>query len=166
MIAAAPAQSADPLASTPFEVVDWALSLAEIAEDDLFVDLGCGDGRALIFASADYGCRSIGVDIDRRAVAVAKRNIERNGVDKLATVVQGDVRTVVWHDATVVYCYLPAELLAEITPKLSKLKPGSRVVSYMHPIDLPNEKRHERSIGGSKHVVYVYQIPKQQRGLR
>jgi hypothetical protein len=77
--------------------------------------------------------------------------------------VQGDVRTVVWHDATVVYCYLPAELLAEITPKLSKLKPGSRVVSYMHPIDLPNEKRYERIIDGRKHVVFVYRIGRRFR---
>jgi SAM-dependent methyltransferase len=44
---------------------------ASISVDDVVLDIGCGDGRALLLLAETVGCRGVGIDIDPDLVAIA-----------------------------------------------------------------------------------------------
>ena len=58
------ATSLAPFVPTPQAVVDRLLELAEVSENDVVYDIGCGDGRIVITAAERYGSRGVGIDID------------------------------------------------------------------------------------------------------
>ncbi len=66
---------------TPPPLVAEIVTFAKISGDlELVFDLGCGTGIIAI-ASALLGAFSIGVEVDRDAIEVAKRNAKKSGVD-------------------------------------------------------------------------------------
>jgi putative methylase len=75
---------------TPPALAAFIVSQAYLFSDLVEVlDLGCGTGM-LTIASAKVGARAIGVDIDKKALLVAKRNSKRLGVR--IDLVQADIR--------------------------------------------------------------------------
>ncbi|KAJ1628855.1 S-adenosyl-L-methionine-dependent methyltransferase [Pavlovales sp. CCMP2436] len=56
------------------------LRSARLSASDVLWDLGCGDGRVLHQAAAQYGCRCVGVDIDAACIAEARRRADEQGV--------------------------------------------------------------------------------------
>ena len=61
-----------PFVTTPPEVVEAMLDMAEIRPDDVVYDLGCGDGRMVIAAARRHPIRGVGIDIDPERVAEAR----------------------------------------------------------------------------------------------
>ena len=53
-----------PYVSTPDKVVAEMIRMADVGNDDVVYDLGCGDGRIVITAAKETGCRGVGIDID------------------------------------------------------------------------------------------------------
>ena len=80
-----------PFVPTPQQVVDRMLVLAEVTEDDVVYDLGCGDGRIVIAAAKQYGARGVGIDIDPDLIAEARASAKREGVDHLVTFLEQDL---------------------------------------------------------------------------
>jgi SAM-dependent methyltransferase len=116
---------------TPQPVVDAMLELADLQATDILYDLGSGDGRIPITAARNYGVRAVGIDIDPRRVAEARRNADEAGVAHLVTFRQEDLFESDFSEATVVTLYLLSTLNLKLRPKLlSELAPGSRVVSH------------------------------------
>eukprot|EP00397_Hematodinium_sp_SG-2012_P066821 GEMP01101393.1.p1 GENE.GEMP01101393.1~~GEMP01101393.1.p1 ORF type:complete len:137 (+),score=28.38 GEMP01101393.1:287-697(+) len=60
-----------PFNPTNTVVVDWAIEQLALTPDDLFIDLGCGDGR--VVSAAQSHCRAIGVDYDETLVNRARQ---------------------------------------------------------------------------------------------
>lgn len=56
-----------------------------------FVDLGCGKGKPLLLAAGRPFRRVIGVDISAPCLAIARRNVERCGLEGRIELVQHDV---------------------------------------------------------------------------
>src|SRR5262249_57020738 len=56
---------------SPQDVVEKMLELAGVKKDDVVVDLGCGDGRIVVTAAQNHGCKAIGYDIDKKCVKLA-----------------------------------------------------------------------------------------------
>src|SRR5262245_13020888 len=75
------------------EAVEFMLELAQVTNDDVLYDLGCGDGRVLSTAAKKYGCKAHGVDIDPAAIAGTLLSIKKHGVESLVTVKQQDLFT-------------------------------------------------------------------------
>jgi SAM-dependent methyltransferase len=117
-------------APTPMPVVDRMLQFAEVTEDDIVWDLGCGDARIPILASKKYKCKSYGVDIDKKVATHAASLVQRNKLEDLVTIYHGDVRGTDFSDATVVTIYLMPSLSRQLVPAFKELKPGSRVVAH------------------------------------
>lgn len=130
----AQAQKREPdifFAPTPQIVVEAMLKLAEVKENDLVYDLGCGDGRFVITAAKKFGARGVGVDIDPVRVEESTRSAGEQGVSNRVRFLEGDLFETDIREATVITLYLLTELNLKLRPKLlSELKPGSRVVSY------------------------------------
>ena len=98
--------------TTPQDVVDKMLELACVGPNDVVYDLGCGDGRIVVTAAKKYGCRAVGVELDRLRVREARENAVENGVAGRVTIELKDALTVDLRPATVVTLYLGTELNA------------------------------------------------------
>jgi SAM-dependent methyltransferase len=146
---------------TPQEVVDKMLELAQVTKDDVVYDLGCGDGRIVVTAAKQFGCRAFGFDVDPERIQESKENIEKNGVGNLATIEQKDIFTLDLSKANVVTLYLLPSLNVKLIPQLEKLKPGSRIVS--HDFDMrgvtPDKVVTVEGDGGYGHQVYLWTTP-------
>ncbi|KAM9968214.1 hypothetical protein ACTFIW_002650 [Dictyostelium discoideum] len=59
------------------------LEISSIDSDDVVLDLGCGDGRIVIYAAKHYGIRGIGLDINPELIKTANENAKKEGVDHL-----------------------------------------------------------------------------------
>jgi ribosomal protein L11 methylase PrmA len=107
------------------------LELAKVGPNDVVYDLGCGDGRIVVTAAKDFGCKkAIGYDIDPRRVQESNDNVKRNKVENKVTIEKKDIFTLDLSDANVITLYLLPSLNVKLIPQLDKLRPGSRIVSH------------------------------------
>ncbi len=153
---------------TPHDVVARMLALAHVSPDDIVYDLGCGDGRILIAAAKEYGCRAVGVDLDRLRVEEARANAQKNGVADRVTVEQKDVLKVDLRPATVVTLFLGTELNRRLIPQLEQLPAGARIVSHNFGIgDFPPDEilRMSSREDDAEHLIYLWTCPFRKRAL-
>ena len=136
-------------------VVDAMLKVANVKAGDVVYDLGCGDGR-IVVSAAKLGARGIGIDIDPERVAEATQNVQRNGVGERVKILNQDLFTTNFSDASVVMLYLLPTLNLRLRPTLWKtLKPGTRVVS--HDFDMGDWKPEQTlSVDGAQ--IYYWTI--------
>lgn len=141
---------------TPQHAVEKMLELADLSEDDVLYDLGCGDGRILVTAAKKYGCRAVGYDIQQKCVAMSRENARKNGVAHLVRVERKDIFAVDLRDADVVALYLLPSLNKRLVPQLKQLKPGARIVSHRWDIEgVPADK----VVDMKPHPVYLWITP-------
>lgn len=118
---------------TPHPVVAEMLKLARVGTNDVVYDLGCGDGRIVIAAAKQLGVRSVCVDIDPQRIRESRANAERLGVAERIVFLHQDLFETSLAGATVVTLFLSPDVNLKLRPKLwRELKPGARVVSYVH----------------------------------
>jgi len=168
--AAQNAGTAPPFVTTPPEVVERMLTMAETRGEDVVMDLGSGDGRIVIAAAKRYGARGIGVELDPALVARARENAQSAGVEQRTTFVNGDVLETDLSAATVVTAYLLPWLMDALQPKfLAELAPGTRIVSHAFPMSgwepdatrtIPLSGEYE----GQTATLYYWMVPAQVRG--
>ena len=115
---------------TPHDVVAKMLELAQVTKDDLLYDLGCGDGRIVVMAAKNYGCKAVGYDIDPQRIEESLENVQKENVGNLVRIERKDIFTLDLSKANVITLYLLPELNVKLIPQLEKLKPGSRIVSH------------------------------------
>jgi SAM-dependent methyltransferase len=143
---------------TPDDVVVAMLRLAAVNERDVVYDLGCGDGRIVVAAARDFGARGVGIDIDPQRIRESLENAKAAGVMNRVSFREEDLFEADIREATVVTLFLWPHLNLKLKPRLlEQLKPGTRVVSYIHNMgDWQAEKRLE--IRGRP--VYLWTIPR------
>lgn len=80
-----------PYLGTPPSLLDDIFRFAELAETDVVVDVGCGDGRLPIWAVAKRGAMAAcGIEIDEDLVRRAQENARKRGVEDRVEIVSGD----------------------------------------------------------------------------
>lgn len=118
---------------TPQDVVEEMLSMAGVNKEDIVYDLGCGDGRFVITAAAKFGAQGVGVDLDPARITESRGNAQKCGVADRVTFIEGNLFGTDLRDATVVTLFLLPSVNLKLRPKLlTDLKPGARIVSYIH----------------------------------
>ena len=135
------------------------LKMAGVKQGDVVYDLGSGDGRIPITAVQKFGAaRAIGIDIDPQRIKEATENAQKAGVSDKVQVVNQDLFTSEFKDASVITLYLLPSLNEKLRPKLlSELKPGTRVVS--HAFDMGDWKP-EKTETIEGRTIYFWTIPK------
>jgi SAM-dependent methyltransferase len=122
-----------PYEPTPQNVVAQMLRLAQVSEGDVVYDLGCGDGRIVIAAVKEHRARGVCVDIDPERIRESRANASAAGVAERIRFREQDLFTTEIGDATVVMLFLWPEVNLKLRPRLwRELRPGTRVVSYVH----------------------------------
>ena len=128
---------------TPEDVVMEILQMAQVTQNDIVYDLGCGDGRIVITAAKVFGARGIGVDIDPARIKESNENARKAGVTDRVKFIQQNLFQSDIGEATVVTLYLLADLNLKLRPKLfHELRPGTRILS--HEFDMGDWKPDNR----------------------
>jgi SAM-dependent methyltransferase len=146
---------------TPKRVVEEMLRLANIREEDLIYDLGCGDGRIIILAAQKVGSHGIGIDIDPQRIKESRQNASEAGVEHLVQFQEQDLFQTDFREADVVTLYLLPMLNLQLRPKLlTELQPGTRVISHDFGMNewIPDQKT-VVVIGERHHWVYHWIVP-------
>jgi len=133
----------------PRKAIESAFKLARVGKDDIFYDLGAGDGRVII-AAAKAGARAVGIEIDPLRLLICKLRLART---KNARAIFGNIYDVPLNDATVVFVYLRDWSTERLKAKFTELRKGTRIVTYHWPLE------GWRPIATDKdNDVYVYKI--------
>jgi precorrin-6B methylase 2 len=151
-----------PYVPTSPEVVNAMLKLAEVNEDDLLYDLGCGDGRIVVAAARDFGARGVGVDSNPVRIKESNENAKNNGVTDKVKFYEENLFETDISDATVIGIYLLNSVNLKLRPKfLSDLKPGTRVVSHAFDMDDWQPDAHQEV---DNRDIYLWIIPENTSG--
>ena len=117
---------------TPDNIVAQMVGLAQVGPNDVVYDLGCGDGRTVI-AAVKTGARGVCVDIDPQRIRESRANAAAAGIAARIRFLEQDLFTTDFRDASVVILFLWPDLNLKLRPQLWRdLKPGTRVLSYVH----------------------------------
>jgi SAM-dependent methyltransferase len=140
------------------EVVEAMLELAQVGQNDLVYDLGCGDGRIVIAAVRKAGARGVGVDLDPQRIKESLENARKANVSDRVQFLQQDLFQTDFRQATVVMMYLYPEVNLKLRPKLFReLKPDTRIVSHSH--DMGTWEPDQRITAPGGHTIHFWVIP-------
>lgn len=119
-----------PFVPTKMKKIKEILQVAGLRKGQKFFDLGCGDGRVVLSAVADYQVQGVGVDINPLLIWYAKlvcwfRKI-RNVIFFSKNISDTDLQK-----ADVIYLFLMPQLISRLVPKFEKeLKKNCLVISH------------------------------------
>jgi hypothetical protein len=120
-----------PFLSTPESLVDLLLSFGDVGPEDCVVDIGCGDGRIPVAAAKRRGCRSIGVERSPALVQAARQRAVNEGVADRVEIVEGDGRSADLRGATVVFMFLPVDVVGDLLASTRQRLPrGARIIAH------------------------------------
>ena len=161
-----------PFITTPQGVVERMLELAATGPSDLVADLGSGDGRIVIAAASRFGARGLGIELDADLVRGSRENAKRAGVADRVHIVEGDVLTADFSQASVVTVYLLPGLIDKLQARfIAELKPGTRIVSHAFRMTgwRPDASQTLRVAGphpgqGDESTLYLWVVPAEVRG--
>ncbi len=150
-----------PYVPTPDKVVKKMLEIAKVNKEDVVYDLGCGDGRIIISAVADFNAKkAVGVDLSDERLKEAEQNALARGVRDKIVLKKNNFLDEDVSEATVITLFLLTNANDLLKPKFEKeLKPGTRVVS--HEFEMRGWKPKEVvkvEDGNMHHLVYLYVI--------
>jgi predicted TPR repeat methyltransferase len=144
-----------PLFKTPKQVLDEILTVMNLGKEDHLVDLGSGDGRLLLKAYKESGCKCTGYDISPIMLIIAKTKMKLQfPLTKEIVFEAEDIYKVDLKKFTKVYCYLDEKSMEILKPKFEEYtRQGGRVYSYKHEIkDMQGEKMMLRD----GNTLYIY----------
>jgi predicted RNA methylase len=129
--------------------VQAMLTVADLTPEDIVYDLGCGDGRIVKMAYERWGADAVGIEINERTAALARKNCE--GLPDVK-ILHGDARKYNLRNATVVTMYLDPSLMHELIPKVDKT--ARVIVSYLHPV--PGHESRRIVDDDGQNPIYVW----------
>jgi len=147
-----------PFVPTPVQVIRRALEVAGLGEGELYYEPGCGDGRGVVMAAAEFGARAVGVEIRRDLFEAAVRRVVEAGVEDRVLLLHGSFMEFGVPKADVVFLYLLSSVNEKLRPAFEEsLSEGARVVSHdfaveaWKPVRIVLVEEH-----GRIHRIYYY----------
>lgn len=150
-----------PYLSSPIQVIDTALDLAEPNPRDILVDLGCGDGEVLLRAAEKFGIFSVGFELDERLLRIAKKRIRETGLGHLISLIKADLFQVDVSRFNLIYVYPFPSIIKRLSLKLlNECSRGTRILIHDYPLEglspiksisIPSSKQHV-------HEIYLYML--------
>ena len=135
--------------------INNALKLADLRDGEIFYDLGCGRGDALIIAAKNFKASATGYEVSPFPALLAKFRLMRY---KNAKVILGNFKKANLEKSDVIYLYLFENVLAEIEDWLfQNIGDNTRVITLAFKF-----KKHEpRKIISTKNLgidtnIYLY----------
>lgn len=150
-----------PSRPTKRERIRKALKLVNLQPDEIFYDLGAGDGRVLFIAAKEFGAQTTGIEIGPVQCALIWLKIVTGGLGNRIQIRWGDFFKTDLSKADVVFIYATSKEILKLTPFLKKqMKSGARIVSIS--ADFPEW---EPSIFDDHDLIFVYDMPPKKGSL-
>jgi SAM-dependent methyltransferase len=144
-----------PSVHTKPERIRKALKLASLRPNEVFYDLGSGDGRVLLIAAREFGAKAVGIEIGPVQRGFSWLRVYYNGVSQNVRIEAGNFYKADLREADVVYIYATSKEVVKLAPHLDeRMKPGARVVSIS--ADFPEW---EPSTFDDRDLIFVYEMP-------
>lgn len=118
-----------PYVNSSNQAISEALGLTELKKNELFLDLGCGSGDALIIAARDFGATAIGYEISPLPYLLAKIKTRKYSNIQIF---RSDFRksTKYIKQADVIYMYLLNSVLNKIENQIfHNIKGNTRIAT-------------------------------------
>ena len=140
-----------------------------VGKEDIFHDIGCGNGDIMVAVSKKFGVHSYGMDIDPLLITTAMRRAKEESVEDLVHAVEGDVINVDLCNpkATVIYLFLIPHCLVHVSKIiLNSCEKGTTVIVYKY--QLPEEDgwvpvKEVETVDvlkpQEKEKIYLYRVP-------
>lgn len=152
-----------PYVPTPNDVVAEMLRMADVGEDDIVYDIGCGDGRIVIMAAEKMGAHGVGIDINPQRIEESRANAVRAKVTDRVRFIEQNFFDADISEATVLTLYLLSSVNLKVRPIIFRqLKPGTRVVSHNYSM---GDWKAEQTKNIGNHTVYFWVVPANVSGL-
>jgi 16S rRNA A1518/A1519 N6-dimethyltransferase RsmA/KsgA/DIM1 with predicted DNA glycosylase/AP lyase activity len=111
------------------EMIKVIIGFADIKKNDVFYDLGSGDGRILVEAAKE-GIKVVGIEKNRLLNWFTRKKIKKF---KNVNVIQGDVFKQKINDASIIVAYLSQKVTERLQKKIEKeVKKGTRIILVDH----------------------------------
>ena len=128
------------------------IKLANITSKDTVFELGSGDAEFLLLVSRKVNSKCVGIEIDPLRHFIAKMRVKIAGLTSNITLKKKSFYDEDISSASVIYVYLIPRVLKKLTPKFKKeLKKGTRIVSFVYPIEGLKLVKLDRS-----HKLFLY----------
>lgn len=117
--------------------VSRALGLAQIKDGQIIYDLGCGTGTVLLEAAQKYSIKAIGFELSWPFYLVCLIRKKLGRFRGSLTFRMKNFFSQNLSEADIVYIFgMPATISKKLKPKFEReLKPGTKVISYVFPIE-------------------------------
>lgn len=110
-------------------MINVVIDFAQIKKNDVFYDLGSGDGRILVEA-AKLSKKVVGIEKDRLLNWFAKRKTKNL---KKVKIIQDDIFKQKIDDASIIVAYLSQKVTERLQKKIQKeVKKGTRIILIDH----------------------------------
>lgn len=120
-----------PILSTPESLFEPLFDFADIEPSDHLVDLGCGDGRVVEAAVKQRKCTATGVEQDPRLVERAESRLVDAGIKApQGQIIEGDAAQFPVDDASVLFLFIPAEVVADTVYRIRSEGFDGRIISH------------------------------------
>lgn len=119
--------------------MDAVLDHLSLTENQVFADLGCGEGNVLIRAAERFNVFCVGFEIDYRLLPEAKKNVKQAGLSGRVDIVYVDLFRIDLSRFDVLYVYPFPTIAEKLSRKMQKeCRKGAVVLS--HEYSLPTLK--------------------------
>jgi precorrin-6B methylase 2 len=134
------------------------VDLADILPNEKICDLGSGTGR-IIFAIAKYHRENLIIGIEKSPTLRLVSKFFRwfhLGSKKRIQIVNQDFFNIDLFEFDVIFCFVTPEALRMLAPKFQTLKAGSRIISYMFPLENKQDFFESVDHVSEKDSIYYY----------
>ena len=117
------------------------MKFAEIGDNDIFFDLGSGDGRVLIEAVKSFRVKkAVGYEISPWPYLKAKFLIRKNGLNERIHLIRKNFLEADLSEANIIYLYLFPEAMKKLALKFKEELPlGTMVLCVSFKIENPED---------------------------
>lgn len=156
--------SAGPYTPIQYSYLERIFEQIDFSENDVFYDLGAGDGRVIMHVASKYHIRSVGYEINFFLVAYIRGKLFISRLSNCHVVYQS-LFSADLSKATIVFIHVLPHAARSLVDKLNRELPsGARIISY--GIDLPGLKFEKTLKAGSGVLApteaYLYQPDKSE----
>lgn len=141
--------------------VKWLLDFGRVLKDDIFYDLGSGDGRVLVSAVREFGVkRAVGYEVSVWPYLESKFLLWQTGMSKDIEVSRQNFFKADLPKATFIYMYLFPKLVDRLAGKIAKeCGSGTKILCPSFPIDTAKHPEFKllKSEKIGKITAYFYQ---------
>ncbi len=137
--------------------IDRLLRLLDLKPDQKFVELGCGDGRVSLAIAKRTHAQVTGIELSLAQWLIATmRGFLSPSFRKSGLFIFGNVFSQDLSKYDAVYLFLMPDTYAKLRPKFEReLRTGSRVISYVWPIQGWEPDKVDEQEGRQKLFLYI-----------